>query len=116
MTWSKYLPVIKILLKIYISADQSLAMNSIDFQKGNVAKKTGYSFSFDTIGGRIRNSTKNNVPAKDLAETLLQDSTVKELLSREDFHLSMDSKFNLSIKSLPKEVEVSAEMAEASGQ
>jgi hypothetical protein len=116
MTWAKYLPVIKILLKKSLSADQSLAMNSIDFQKGNVAKKTGYSFSFDTIGGRIRNSTKNNVPAKDLAETLLQDSTVKELLSREDFHLSMDSKFNLSIKSLPKEVEVSAEMAEASGQ
>jgi hypothetical protein len=116
MTWGKYLPVIKILLKKSLTADQSLAMNSIDFQKGNVAKKTGYSFSFDTIGGRIRNSTKNNIPAKDLADILLQDSTVKELLSREDFHFSMDSKFNLAIKNLPKEVEVPAELAEATEQ
>ena len=38
-TWNRYLPVIKILLKRSVNAEQTLDMNSSDFQRASVEKK-----------------------------------------------------------------------------
>jgi len=101
-TWNKYLPVIKILLKRAVVEDQSLALNSSDFQKGVVKKKTGFTFFIDITEGRVNNIISASLPAKDLASILLEDATVKELFTKKDFHINLDSKFQLGIKCIPK--------------
>jgi hypothetical protein len=104
LTWNKYLPVIKILLKRAIAEDQSLALNSTDFQKTAVVKKTGFSFSIQFSNGRATNLIGASLPAKDLASVLMEDTTVKELLTKKDFHINMDAKFRLGIKCIPESV------------
>ena len=46
-TWSKYLPVIKILLKRSINAQQTLDMNSTDFQRASGGKKVKFTFRYN---------------------------------------------------------------------
>jgi hypothetical protein len=104
LTWNKYLPVIKILLKRAIAEEQSLALNSTDFQKTAVVKKTGFSFSIKFSHGRATNLIGAPLPAKDLASVLMEDTTVKELFTKKDFHINMDAKFRLGIKYIPESV------------
>ena len=103
--WKKYLPVIKILLKRAVVTEQSLSMNSSDFQKSLTTKKTGYSFFINFQKGRVNKITATAGPARDLASMLLSDEAVKELLGRQDFLINMDAKFKLNIKCIPREQE-----------
>lgn len=104
VTWNKYLPVIKILLKRAVAGDQSLVLNSSDFQRTAMVKKTGFSFTLQFSNGRATNLIGAPLAAKDLAFVLMEDSVVKELFTQKDFHINMDAKFRLGIKCLPDSV------------
>lgn len=104
VTWNKYLPVIKILLKRAVAEDQSLVLNSTDFQKTAVVKKTGFSFNLQFSNGKATNLIGASLPAKDLASVLMEDSVVKELFTQKAFHINMDAKFRLGIKCIPETV------------
>jgi hypothetical protein len=52
-TWNKYLPVIKILLKRSVNGEQTLDMNSSDFQRASGGKKVKFTFSIPLIRGRV---------------------------------------------------------------
>ncbi|MEO6071298.1 MAG: hypothetical protein ABIN57_03045 [Chitinophagaceae bacterium] len=101
--WNKYLPIIRILLKRSATSDQVLEMNITDFERVGVSRKTGAKFNIQFSNGRVSNIISGSPLAKDLASILLQDAMVKELFMKNDYHLSLSTKFQLSIKLVPKE-------------
>jgi hypothetical protein len=96
--WAKYLPIIRILIKKSINEDQTLALNSIDFERAGAARKSGYKFSIQFSDGRASNVIISLPLAKDLATALLDDSVIKELFKVNDYQIDMNTKYQLSIK------------------
>jgi hypothetical protein len=101
--WNKYLPIIKILMKKSVAGDQTLSMNLIDFERAGIARKAGHKFMIQLSDGRVDNVFNAPELAKELAAILLQDEVVKELCSRNEYHISMNTKYQLNIKFLAKE-------------
>ena len=100
-TWSKYLPVIKILLKRSISGEQNLSLNVPDFEKKG-ARKAAEKFILQFTKGKATNMIRSTDIAKDLAFVLLNDAAANELISKNDYQISMNSKFQLSIQFIPE--------------
>jgi hypothetical protein len=98
-TWKKYLPVIRLLLKRSAAADQTIALNRIDFEKGNRVRKPVVSFSLDMVNGRL---TVLNPPvaAKDMLEILMQDDIARSLIRQNHYAISLGSDLKLTIKNL----------------
>jgi hypothetical protein len=110
-TWKKYIPVIKILMKRSMEADQMLQINRIDFEKATRSRKNACSFSIELKKGRL-------VPigtlgaGKDLADVLQEDDGIKALLANNIFSFSFNSSFELSIKYI---AEIKEDQAEPTG-
>lgn len=96
--WNKYLPVIRILLKKSLSGDQTLNLNIPDFERAGMARKTGYKFVIKIKDGRVDNVIVNAPLASSLASLLLQDPAIKEFTMQKAFQISMNPKFQLTIK------------------
>ena len=71
-TWSKYLPVIRILLKRSAKEQQTLDMNKSDFQRATGGKKVKFIFSVTLVNGRPREIENISPLAKDLISVLQQ--------------------------------------------
>jgi hypothetical protein len=102
--WKKYLPIVKILMKKSITEDQILTLNRIDFERAGTARKSGYKFKIDFIDGKVGNVISGSTLATHLAQTILEDEAAKEILSSHNFEIILNTKFQLIIKNLPKEV------------
>jgi len=102
--WKKYLPIVKILMKKSITEDQILTLNRIDFERAGTARKSGYKFKIDFIDGKVGNVISGSTLATHLAQTILEDDAAKEILSGHNFEIILNTKFQLIIKNLPKEV------------
>jgi hypothetical protein len=102
--WNKYLPIIKILLKRSATGDQTLDMNRIDFERAASGRKGGYKFNIEFSHGRVDNMIKSSPIACDLAAVLLRDDSIKDLFRKNDYQVSLNTKFQLAIKhtSLPQ--------------
>jgi hypothetical protein len=111
--WNKYLPIIKILLKRAKNGDQVLDLNFSDFERAGIGRKTGYKFNIVFSKGKVHNVIINLPLASNLSSLLLQDAMVKELFMHNDYHISMNTKFQLGIKQLPLEETESANEEEA---
>jgi hypothetical protein len=96
--WSKYLPIIKILLKRSATADQTLSLNRIDFERAGSGRKAGYKFNIDFGNGKVTNVISGSPLASDLAAVLLQDEVAKNLFRENEYKVSLNTKFQLSIK------------------
>jgi hypothetical protein len=97
-TWNKYLPVIKILLKRSVKAEQMLDMNSSDFQRASGGKKVKFMFSVQLVKGRL-GAEENSPPiAKDLFAVLKQDNTANKFMQQNELVFTMDNNFRLIIK------------------
>jgi hypothetical protein len=102
--WSKYLPIIKILLKRTVNGDQVLDLNRIDFERAGSGRKAGYKFSIEFTKGRVANIISGSALASDLAFVMLEDANVKALLLQNHYVVSLNTKFQLSLKNVtPKE-------------
>jgi hypothetical protein len=115
-TWLKYLPIIKILLKRSVNGHQLLNLNTSDFEKLGATRKAGYKFNIQFSNGRVNNVISSSEMAKDLSSVLLEDKTVKELFTQNDYQVDMNAKFQLGIKFIPKaaaQPEPVAELSEA---
>lgn len=97
-TWTKYLPVIRILLKRAINEDQMFQLNASDFQKAAIVRKTGHKFTIGFSNGKNDNSIGMPEIAKNLSDVLLFDAAAKELLSQNEYTISFDTKCQLTIK------------------
>ncbi len=96
--WNKYLPIIKILLKRSATADQTLSLNRIDFERAGSGRKAGYKFNIDFSNGKVSNVISGSPLASDLAAVLLQDEMARNLFRENEYQVSLNTKFQLSIK------------------
>ena len=113
--WNKYLPIIRILLKKTATADQALDLNLSDFERAGIARKSGYKFNIVFSKGRVDNVIISLPLASNLASVLLGDPVIKELFMQNDYHVSMNTKFQLSMKRIPQpETEEAKEQVEES--
>jgi len=103
--WKKYLSVTRILLKRAAQEDQTLQLNVSDFEKTGPQKKTGFNFTLRFIKGRVDDLAGLSNTAKELAGLLQQDPQINELLQKAEYHLTMSSKFVMTIKMIPPVVE-----------
>jgi|SRR6185312_856060 len=96
--WKKYLPIIKILMKKSISEDQILDLNRIDFERAGTGRKAGYKFKIEFTDGKVGNVISGSTLAMHLAQIILEDDGAKEIISENNFEVSLNTKFQLAIK------------------
>ena len=104
--WNKYLPVIRILLKRSVREEQSLPLSVPDFDKTGSQKKVGFTFTLAFKNGRIDNLAGLSPVAKELHSVLLEDTAIRGLLGKGEYHFSLNSKLLLGIKQVTNEPEV----------
>lgn len=110
--WSKYLPVIRILLKKSATAEQKMGLNRTDFEKGNRTRKPSCSFNVEVVKGRF-SMISQSAPAKELVAVLLEDETARTLLRQNSYKITLNSDLQLTITNIPAEVETVPEAASA---
>lgn len=101
--WQKYLPVIRIVLKKSLVAEQQLALNAPDFERAGYRRKQGYKFLVELKDGRLSNVLVDSPIASSLATTLLHDKAVNEFTTGKEFHISMNTKYQLTIRHIPQD-------------
>lgn len=92
------MPVIRIVLKKSIAAEQIFMLNAQDFERAGLARKTGYKFLLKFREGKISNVIVDLPLASSLASVILADEAIKDILRKNEFHISLNPKFELSIK------------------
>lgn len=107
--WSKYLPIIKILLKRTPNGDQVLDLNRIDFERAGIGRKAGYKFSIEFTKGRVANIISGVALATDLAQVMLDDANIKPLLQANNYIVSLNTKFQLTMKFVAPQTEETAD-------
>ena len=100
--WGKYLPIIRIVLKRALIAEQILSLNASDFLKAGMTRKSGYKFLLKFRQGKIDNVIIDLPIASSLATALLEDKSIKEIMADNEFHINMNAKFELNIKCVQK--------------
>lgn len=100
--WKKYLPIIKILMKKSISEDQVLDLNRIDFERAGTGRKAGYKFKIEFADGKVSNVISGSTLAMHLAQVILEEDSTKQILAEHDFEVSLNTKFQLTIKHVSK--------------
>jgi hypothetical protein len=107
-TWNKYLPIIKILLKRSVQAEQTLEMNSTDFHRAAAGRKVKYSFSFLLVNGKLGGFEVTPPLAKDLITALQQDSVTDTFIRRSHLQFTLTNNFKLAIRNVTPPVEAEA--------
>ncbi len=95
--WNKYLPIIKILMKKSSAGSQTLNLNRVDFERAGSGRKAGYKFTIELVGGRVANIISGSPLASDLATAMLQEPAIRTLLAGNDFDVTLNTKFQLTI-------------------
>ena len=102
--WSKYLPIIRIVMKRSLAAEQILALNAPDFERAGMKRKSGYKFSFGLKDGKLKNVIIDLSLASSLAAVLLEDKVVRDLIETNEFYISLSAKYELTIRHVPHPV------------
>jgi hypothetical protein len=104
--WSKYLPIIRIVMKRSMTTEQIVALNAPDFERAGMKRKSGYKFSFGLKNGKLKNVIIDLPLASSLASVLLEDKAVNELIQTNEFFFSLSPKYELTIRHIPHLEEV----------
>jgi hypothetical protein len=100
--WKKYLPIIRILMKKSVGAEQVLDLNKIDFERAGTGRKAGYKFKIEFTDGRIGNVISSSALASQLAQVILEDEGAVHILEENNFEVLLNTKFQLTIRNIPK--------------
>jgi hypothetical protein len=95
--WTKFLPVIRIMLKRAVASPQVLKLNRTDFDKAGGGKKVGFRFTVELKGAKVQNKVVSPI-AKDLITATQQDSATTEILAGKLYELDLNPKCELSIR------------------
>jgi hypothetical protein len=103
--WKKYLPIIRILLKKSATGgDQVLNLNRVDFERAGTGRKAGYKFTIEFTDGKVGNVISGSTLAMHLASVILEDDNAKQILNESNYEVSLNTKFQLSIKNTSTEI------------
>jgi hypothetical protein len=95
--WTKFLPVIRIMLKRAVASPQVLKLNRTDVDKAGGGKKVGFRFTVELKGSKVQNKIASPI-AKDLITILQQDPATAEILAGKSYELDLNPKCELSIR------------------
>ncbi len=98
--WKKYLPIIKILMKKAAAEDQVLDLNRVDFERAGTGRKAGYKFTIELTDGKVGNVISGSTLAMHLASVIIEDEGAKEIMKNNNYEISLNTKFQLSIKNV----------------
>jgi hypothetical protein len=90
-------------MKRSLTGEQSLDMNRIDFERAGSGRKAGYKFTIEFRKGRVSNLISSSPLASNLSTVLLQDPVIKDLFQKNDYDISLNTKFQLHIKNISAE-------------
>lgn len=97
ITWKKYLPVIRLLLKKSVQGEQKMTLNRTDFERTSRLRKPVCAFDIEVINGRL-NRLNPAAQVKSLMEVLTQDVATLPLLRKKHYAITLSSDFQLSIR------------------
>ena len=100
--WAKYLPIIRIVMKRSIHAEQILTLNAPDFERVGLKRKAGYKFNFGMKEGKLKNVIIDFPIASSLATVLLEDKVVQDLIRENEYQFSLSAKYELTIRHIPQ--------------
>lgn len=106
--WQKFLPVIRIMIKKSIAADQVIKMNRYDFDRAGGGKKIAFSFTLVFTNGQVTNRYTSLI-AKELVPLMMADKALMATLSGRKFELEMNPRCELSIRYIAEPVTTGAE-------
>lgn len=98
--WKKYLPIIRILMKKSATGDQLLDLNRVDFERAGTGRKAGYKFTIEFTDGKVGNVISGSPLAMHLASVILEDEGAKQIINEDNFEISLNTKFQLSVKNV----------------
>ena len=98
--WKKYLPIIRILMKKSVTDEQVLDLNRIDFERAGTGRKAGYKFKIEFTDGKVSNVISGSTLAMHLAQVILEDDAAQQILNEHNFEISLNTKFQLTIKNV----------------
>jgi hypothetical protein len=107
--WKKYLPFINIYLKKSAAGEQVLNLNRVDFERAGTGRKAGYKFTIEFTEGRVSNVISNSPLALDLAAVMLENDITKQILRKNKYTISLNTKFQLITKNCDPAKNVSGE-------
>ena len=99
--WTKYLPIIRILLKKSVNEEQQVAVGKLELQIIDNRKNANYSFNLEIVKGKNENTIGSTAIGKDLFAVLNQDSIVKNFMSENNISIKMTRAAQLTLKSSP---------------
>ncbi len=89
-------------MKKSITDEQVLSLNRIDFERAGTGRKAGYKFTIDFIDGKVGNVISGSTLAMHLAQVILEDESAREIIEEHNFKVSLNTKFQLTIKNVAK--------------
>jgi hypothetical protein len=95
--WLKYLPALRIVLKKSMTEEQVFKLNAGDFERAGLARKSGYKFNLQFRNGKVPNVIIDLPVASSLASVLTEDQRIMELFADNEFRISMNGKYELTI-------------------
>lgn len=107
--WKKYLPFINIQLKKSAAGEQTMNLNRIDFERAGTGRKAGYKFTIEFTNGKVSNVISGSTLAMHLAAVMLESDSTKKILEKNNYEVSLNTKFQL----ITKNVSTPAEAAPA---
>lgn len=99
--WTKYLPVIRILLKKSINEEQQVSLGKLELQLVDNRKNANYSFNLEILKGKVENGIGGNPIGKDLFYVLSKDSMVSNFMNDKNIMIQMTRTAQLTFKSNP---------------
>ena len=97
--WTKYLPVIRILLKKSINNEQMVSVGKMELRAADNRKNANYSFNLEIVKGKMQNKIASAPIGKDLFTILSGDSTVTDFMRHKNITMSIGSTALLKIES-----------------
>jgi hypothetical protein len=100
--WKKYMPVIRILLKKSMKEQQVFLMNIPDFERAGLKRKTGLKFLLKLNNRKPVNIIVDVPLASSLVSVLQEEEAIQDILIDNEFHFSLNTKYELTIMHQPQ--------------
>jgi hypothetical protein len=97
--WTKYLPIIRILLKKSVAEDQQLSLGKMELQSIDNRKNVNFSFSLNISNGKVENRIGVAPIGKDLFDVLNKDPIVTSFMSDKNISFQMTRASIMTLKS-----------------
>lgn len=96
--WTKYLPVIRILLKKAVTEEQQIPVGKMELQSIDNRKNANFSFNMEIINGKVENSIAVHAMGKDLFQVLNGDVAARSFILDKNVVIQMTKAALLTIR------------------